>query len=235
MPDNEIGRVYHPTAEELLLLLSLLDDRPAPMLWPLAVPENTNWALTATRLLQQGFATRTETALVPAPGLAEVLDHLKSADRIAAAVWKSEAPPDPETGLVPEAEQESTLYHSAGGCLAMQWESGLRCTLQPVAEADFLPPLPPLPAQPPAVPPDLPPLPPLTQAAACRGDAACAALVEIFTPDGARRSRWVWHSTGRGCIVRCQSAAGVTAVPDGEPVREALHRALNAREKEDAE
>ena len=118
MPDNEIGRVYHPTAEELLLLLSLLDDRPAPMLWPLAVPENTNWALTAMRLLQQGFATRTETALVPAPGLAEVLDHLKSADRIAAAVWKSEAPPDPETGLVPEAEQESTLYHSAGGCLA---------------------------------------------------------------------------------------------------------------------
>ena len=44
--NTAMERSYHPTGAELWFLLSLLDDRPAPLFWPMGEPAE-NWPLVA--------------------------------------------------------------------------------------------------------------------------------------------------------------------------------------------
>ena len=80
--NTAMERSYHPTGAELWFLLSLLDDRPAPLFWPMGEPAE-NWPLVAVRLLDAGLAVRGENGLTPAAPLAPLLDTVKSADRAA--------------------------------------------------------------------------------------------------------------------------------------------------------
>ena len=80
--NTAMERSYHPTGAELWFLLSLLDDRPAPLFWPMGEPTE-NWPLVAVRLLDAGLAVRGENGLTPAAPLAPLLDTVKSADRAA--------------------------------------------------------------------------------------------------------------------------------------------------------
>ena len=57
--NTAMERSYHPTGAELWFLLSLLDDRPAPLFWPMGEPAE-NWPLVAVRLLDAGLAVRGE-------------------------------------------------------------------------------------------------------------------------------------------------------------------------------
>ena len=59
--NTAMERSYHPTGAELWFLLSLLDDRPAPLFWPMGEPAE-NWPLVAVRLLDAGLAVRGENA-----------------------------------------------------------------------------------------------------------------------------------------------------------------------------
>ncbi len=47
-----------------LWFFSLLDDRPAPLFWPMGEPAE-NWPLVAVRLLDAGLAVRGENGLTP--------------------------------------------------------------------------------------------------------------------------------------------------------------------------
>ena len=71
--NTAMERSYHPTGAELWFLLSLLDDRPAPLFWPMGEPAE-NWPLVAVRLLDAGLAVRGENGLTPAAPLAPLLD-----------------------------------------------------------------------------------------------------------------------------------------------------------------
>lgn len=62
--NTAMERSYHPTGAELWFLLSLLDDRPAPLFWPMGEPAE-NWPLVAVRLLDAGLAVRGENGLPP--------------------------------------------------------------------------------------------------------------------------------------------------------------------------
>ena len=67
--NTAMERSYHPTGAELWFLLSLLDDRPAQLFWPVGESAE-NWPLVAVRLLDAGLAVRG--AAGPAAGHREI-------------------------------------------------------------------------------------------------------------------------------------------------------------------
>lgn len=221
--NTAMERSYHPTGAELWFLLSLLDDRPAPLFWPMGEPAE-NWPLVAVRLLDAGLAVRGENGLTPAAPLAPLLDTVKSADRAALVFLRTLG------GAV-----DAVLYYNRVGGVLLRRESAARYTLQALDTAALLAALPPLNGAgegtlyPEFIPPaDLPPLD--ADGTPCREDAATAALVELFAPDCTRLARWQWLDTGCGCKVRRQTPDGVTTAPDGPGIRAALAAALTGED-----
>ena len=200
--NTAMERSYHPTGAELWFLLSLLDDRPAPLFWPMGEPAE-NWPLVAVRLLDAGLAVRGENGLTPAAPLAPLLDTVKSADRAALVFLRT-----------PGGAVDAVLYHNRVGGVLLRRESAARYTLQALDTAALLAALPPLDAD----------------GTPCREDAATAALVELFAPDCTRLARWQWLDTGCGCKVRRQTPDGVTTAPDGPDIRASLAAALTGED-----
>ena len=200
--NTAMERSYHPTGAELWFLLSLLDDRPAPLFWPMGEPAE-NWPLVAVRLLDAGLAVRGENGLTPAAPLAPLLDTVKSADRAALVFLRT-----------PGGAVDAVLYYNRVGGVLLRRESAARYTLQALDTAALLAALPPLDAD----------------GTPCREDAATAALVELFAPDCTRLARWQWLDTGCGCKVRRQTPDGVTTAPDGPDIRASLAAALTGED-----
>lgn len=130
--NTAMERSYHPTGAELWFLLSLLDDRPAPLFWPMGEPAE-NWPLVAVRLLDAGLAVRGENGLTPAAPLAPLLDTVKSADRAALVFLRT-----------PGGAVDAVLYHNRVGGVLLRRESAARYTLQALDTAALLAALPPL-------------------------------------------------------------------------------------------
>lgn len=130
--NTAMERSYHPTGAELWFLLSLLDDRPAPLFWPMGEPAE-NWPLVAVRLLDAGLAVRCENGLTPAAPLTPLLDTVKSADRR-------------RTGLSAHTggAVDAVLYYNRVGGVLLRRESAARYTLQALDTAALLAALPPL-------------------------------------------------------------------------------------------
>ena len=130
--NTAMERSYHPTGAELWFLLSLLDDRPAPLFWPMGEPAE-NWPLVAVRLLDAGLAVRGENGLTPAAPLAPLLDTVKSADRAALVFLRT-----------PGGAVDAVLYYNRVGGVLLRRESAARYTLQALDTAALLAALPPL-------------------------------------------------------------------------------------------
>ena len=130
--NTAMERSYHPTGAELWFLLSLLDDRPAPLFWPMGEPAE-NWPLVAVRLLDAGLAVRGEKGLTPAAPLAPLLDTVKSADRAALVFLRT-----------PGGAVDAVLYYNRVGGVLLRRESAARYTLQALDTAALLAALPPL-------------------------------------------------------------------------------------------
>ena len=130
--NTAMERSYHPTGAELWFLLSLLDDRPAPLFWPMGEPAE-NWPLVAVRLLDAGLAVRGENGLTPAAPLAPLLDTVKSADRAALVFLRT-----------PGGAVDAVLYYNRVGGVLLRRESAARYTLQALDIAALLAALPPL-------------------------------------------------------------------------------------------
>lgn len=224
MPEPEIA--YLLTGEELLLLFSLVDQRPVVAFAlpdPAQVPSE-RWAQIAVDLHRKGMANYTEAGVVPAASVAELLTAMKDADTVCLALSRD------------AASKTQALYQSGGQAVLLQgnYWPGYRLETWNAPPAHWLDTCLGLPKRVSAhsynptepSPFSTQPYPSLGDPPSCWGQWEQARVILDVYRGGQLSHRLVWWQETAGCTVLCQSETGIRLFPDCRDTRNTLQRHL---------
>ena len=217
---DELEHAWLLTGEELLLLLSLTDRRPAVTF---ALPDAGQvsagqWTRTAAALCRKGLAQTDAAGLTPAGPAAGLIAAMKDADTVCLAFCR-------------DARYKTQALYSGGAqtvLLEGTYWPGYRLRAWDAAPDRWLERRLGLPF-PAAEPPERadraaagPPAVPLEDSPSAWGGQPQARTVLDVYRSCRRALRLVWLRGAAGCTVLCQSDAGSRALPDCRAVRNAL-------------
>lgn len=224
MPEPEV--IYLLTGEELLLLLSLVDQRPVVAF---ALPDSAQipterWTQVAVDLYRKGLVNYTDAGMLPAAPVSELLVAMKDAGIVCLALSRNA---DCKMQALYWSEEQSVLLqgnHWPGYRLQV-WESMPDSWLGTCLG---------LPERIPDHAPDLSEsqlaadlvgrsCPTLTDPPASWGCWEQARVIVDIYRRGQLERRWVWWQGTAVCTVLCQTESGTHLLPDCQSTRNMLN------------
>lgn len=227
MPEPETA--YLLTGEELLLLLSLVDQRPVVAF---ALPDATRvpagqWAQVAVELHRKGLVDYTGAGTVPAAPVAELLTAMKEAGTVCLALSRDA---DYKAQVLYRCGEQSVLLQGNywPGYRLQAWEQTPDCWLDtclglPERIPDGHPALPES-----QLPDDLDglPCPALTDPPVSWGQWEQARTIMDVYENGRLEQRLVWWQGEAGGVILCQARSDTHVFLDCRLARDALNRHL---------